>query len=690
VSQQPIERDPQPESAPLSLIDRLKASGVHRFATLYTVIGWAVMQVSSLVLDAFEAPRWMLKSLLVFIVVGFPVALMLVWALDPARGRVRPSSVGRWRVPSWRLLLATPVAATLLLAGVLVSQGFVKTESASAMALPARDEATISGKSLAILPLASAGADADRGFADGVHEDLLTRLASIRALRVVSASVVARFRDRNDNPRAIARELGVSHVLTGSLRREGKELRLNVRLLDARSDEHVWARTYDRKLSDVLRLQAELAQDIAKELQTVLTPAEQSALQQRDTLSEDAYELYLRARKDPDNTESERLLERAVELDPKFARAWVALGDRRANYYQWDIRRTSDQRRLAREAIDRAASLAPDDPEVLLGVGWFYGQSYRDWDRARREIEKVSDQRPNSAGAAYLLARIATRQGDLERALTLLRRAWQLEPAAEYGWWLGRTLVNLRRYDAARDVYRELHADAKDDPEWALAPAALEWRAEGNAGLLDAFVSKLDESTRQQPALLRELRDLAWEQGDVARFLQRAASVESGGSDDIELQHVYRAMALTSTGQRDASREWLERAATVTEERVRTQPDNAKAWATLGLILALRGDAAERARDAATRAIGLVSYDADFVDAGPLRALYACTLAWLGERELAVAELTRLLGVFYEENTSLIVPLHVRHLRAGVAWRPLQGFAPFEALLADAKSSAPL
>jgi TolB-like protein/cytochrome c-type biogenesis protein CcmH/NrfG len=674
----------------LSVIERLKASGVHRFATLYAVIGWAVMQVSSLVLDAFEAPRWVLKSLLVFIVVGFPVTLVLVWALDLTRRRVLRSSEGRWRVPGWRLLLATPVAATLLLAGVLMSQRFADTESASASLVPVAEAPSVTSKSLAVLPLASSDSSEDRSFADGVHEDLLTRIASIRALRVVSASVVTRFRGLGDDARAIARELGVSHVLTGSLRRAGNDLRLNVRLLDAQHGEHVWAHTYDRQLSDVLRLQADLAQDIATELRTVLTPEETKALQQRDTQSEGAYELYLQARRS-ENEAGEHLLERAVELDPKFARAWLALGSRRANYYQWDVIRTPEQLRRAREAIDHAASLAPDDPEILLGVGWFYGQSYRDWGRAQREIEKVSAQRPNSAEAVYKLARIATRRGDVERALTLLRRAWQLEPAdGNYGWWLARTLNNLRRYDAARDVYRELRIDSSGAPERALVLGMLEWRAEGKATVLDDVVSGLDESARAQPALRRGLRDIAWEQGEIARFLELAASVEAGGTDDTELQHTYRAIALVSVGKRDEGLEWLTRASTVLEARVSQQPDNAKAWATLGLTLAVRGGAAEQARNAASRAIKLVSYDADFVDAGPLRALYACTLAWLGERDAAVAELTRLLGMFYEENTSLIVPLHVRHLRRGAAWRPLAGFAPFEALLDDPKFSAPL
>ena len=304
---------------------------------------------------------------------------------DPGPASARPATSRGISVWAWGALAVVVIGLTAT---------FIATRKPAA---PARAAANpepqtqnsrpldlASAKSIAVLPFTNMSDDKDSGyFADGVHEDILTNLSNIGQLRVVSRTSVMDYRATTKKIRQIGEELRVAFLLEGSVRRAGNKLRLTAQLINARTDEHLWAKTYDRDLTDVFAVQSELAREIARSLQTALTPQERARLERSPTASLEAYDLLLKAREIPQRGLGARrpdrvpLLERAVGLDPGLVEAWVALSDTYSADYFTHRDRSPAKLAKAREAIGQATRLAPDDPAVLVAEGVYYLNCFR-------------------------------------------------------------------------------------------------------------------------------------------------------------------------------------------------------------------------------------------------------------------------------------------------------------------------
>ena len=289
-------------------------------------------------------------------------------------------------------------------------------------------------KSIAVLPFANMSEDKDNSafFSDGIHEDILTNLALIRELRLVSRTSVMQYRNTTKPIRQIAPELGSAHALEGSVRRFGSKVRVTGQLIRAATDEHVWADKFDRDITDIFAIQSELSQAIAGALQTALSPEEKNLLQRRPTDNPAAYDLYLRARQFRNSgvasgEKIEPLLLSAVQLDPKFAAAWAELASRHAFAYFNDTDHTESRLAKAKEAIDTALRLAPDDPAVMEGAGDYYYYGYRDYTRAAEQYLRLAQLRPNDPVMYFSLALIHRRQGRWADSLANFRRAGELD-----------------------------------------------------------------------------------------------------------------------------------------------------------------------------------------------------------------------------------------------------------------------
>ncbi len=263
-------------------------------------------------------------------------------------------------------------------------------------------------KSIAVLPFENMSEGKDGAFfADGMHEDILTNLALVRELHVVSRTSVMQYRGTTKTTREIAKELGVAYVLEGSVRRAGSKVRVTGQLIDARTDEHIWAKAYDRDITDVFAIQAELSQAIATALSAALSPQEKQLLDRRPTENLAAYDAYLKARglrqlNAGSPQESEPFLKEAVRLDPKFALAWAELAAAIAQAYLNDIERTDARLAEAKAAIDTAVRLAPDDPDIIERLGDYYYYGYRDFERATEQYLRLAVLRPNERGGHRL------------------------------------------------------------------------------------------------------------------------------------------------------------------------------------------------------------------------------------------------------------------------------------------------
>jgi TolB-like protein len=546
--------------------------------------------------------------------------------------------------------------------------------------------------SVALLPFdVTGGSDAARSFADGVHADLLGRLGGVSDLRVASRDVVLGYRGSAADAAQIALELGVRQVVRTQLEPHGERATWRVRVQGADNRE-AWSRTYERALDDAVGLLSVLSSDLAAALSPRVSASERERLAAPASASSRAYELYLQAQRSGQTYEDqERLLREAVQLDPRFARAWLALAELLSSFYQWHIRRTPEQLEAASVTLGKAQALAPDDPEVRRAVAWSFGALYRDWPRAYREATALARDLPNSGPLQYMLSRAAERSSEPERAITHLLRAWELEPARdEYGWWVAYDQTELRRYDDARRTLQRVqtsyfYADAGRDFDLA----SLDFRQSGKTDDLWAWARALSPAARERPEERALLLNMAWQIGDRESYIERASDAPSA-LVDVTLRQIFLGIAWLDRGDKEAAQRSLDQAEHTLREELATQPDNARTHARLGLLWAVRGGQPELALDHAKRALRLVPQDVDGYAGPQLRAAYTCTLAWLGQREAAVRELQLALRRPYPEDHSFFFPLHVEHLKVGLEWKPLRGLPAFEALLAAPEARAAL
>ncbi|HEX7630626.1 MAG TPA: TIR domain-containing protein, partial [Lacunisphaera sp.] len=298
--------------------------------------------------------------------------------------------------------------------------------------------APVSDKSIAVLPFANMSEDKDSAFfTDGVHEDILTNLALVHDLKVISRTTIVRYRDSKKSAREIGEELGVAYILEGSVRRVGNKVRVTGQLINARTDEHVWAKAYDRDLTDIFAIQSALAQEIAGALQAAISPEAQKLIERRPTQNLVAYDAFLKGRETRNKARSgapaplklaETYFQSAVDQDPTFAAAWGELAVVHALHVFWEIDHSPERLALAEAAIQRAVQLAPDSPDVIALVGTHAYYAHRDYAKATAQYERLARLKPNDPTVFGSLGLIQRRQGRWAESLTNLRRAAELDP----------------------------------------------------------------------------------------------------------------------------------------------------------------------------------------------------------------------------------------------------------------------
>src|SRR5438874_5135572 len=386
--------------------EEVRQRKVYRVAAAYIIAAGFVIQIGSAVFPAWELPNWTLRFVVVLLLVGFPIALILAWAYDvtPQGIRATPTSAapGSHRRRNLIMLIAT---------GVIIS-------AAAGLFLLPRVSARKIDKSIAVLPFQNLSDEKDDAyFADGIQDDILTNLSKIGDLKVISRMSVMSYRgDGLRTAREIGKALGVATLLEGSVRRIGNRVRVSVQLINASSDEHIWAEDYDRDLTDVFAIQTDLAQKIASALQAKLSPNEKARLDRRPTQDPNAYLLFVQAHDYANRTDmfrdtslkAESLFEQAIKLDPNFAAAFAGLSMVESwVYHGFDP--LPARRDKARLNADEALRLQPDLPEGHLALGFSYYYGDRDYQRALAEFEIAKRGLPNEAQAYMAIGAIQRR-----------------------------------------------------------------------------------------------------------------------------------------------------------------------------------------------------------------------------------------------------------------------------------------
>jgi len=446
----------------------LKRRNVYKVAIAYAVVAWFLMQIASQIFPFFEIPNWAVRLVVLLLIIGFPVAVILAWAFElTPEGIKRAEDVDVSKSitrKSGRKLDFFIIAVLLLVIGILVFQRLHPTVS------PAVSSSL--EKSIAVLPFENLSEEkANAYFADGIQDEILTKLAGIGDLKVISRSSAAKYKSKPEDLKTVARELGVASVLEGTVQKAGDRVRVNVQLLDARVDTHLWAKSYDRDLKDVFAVESEVSQEIADTLRAKLSPSQSDALATAPTRDTDAYDLFLKGEYEEHQAESalnaepfdraQMFYRQALARDPNFALAYARLAYSEL-YRHWFITNlTSEELAEVKSNIERALAIAPALPDAHLALGVFYYWGHRDYDAGLRELDRALELQPSSSLSWNYRASIHRRRGEWQRALAEFDRAAELDPRdALNPADIGATYMILRRWsDAERALTRALALD---------------------------------------------------------------------------------------------------------------------------------------------------------------------------------------------------------------------------------------
>ena len=465
---------PKAESAMTDFIARLKQRKLVQWSLAYVAAAFALLQGIDIVATKFGWPVTVERLLIIAICVGFFITLLLAW-YHGEQGRQRASGTELLLVA---LVLAVGGGFLWKFAGATASHDRMANTAtpanhAASATPPASSLAAIPAKSIAVLPFENLSSDKDNAyFSDGMQDLILTKLADIGQLKVISRTSTMKYASHPDDLKTIAQQLGVATILEGSVQKDGNQVLINVQLIDARTDAHIWAEAYPRTLDNIFGVEGEVAQKVADALKAELTHTEQQNVAAVPTQNAAAYDEFLRAESlayhahdsylDADFSAADAAYRKAVALDPGFALAYARLVYNQMSGHWFARRLTPDQLAVVKATADRALGLASELPDAHLALAYYYYWGFRRYDDAVTEFQRTLQLAPNNVEALKGLAFIARRRGNFDQALNELQRILSLAPRDRQNWAeYGITYEIMRRYaDAMQQTDRALAIDA--------------------------------------------------------------------------------------------------------------------------------------------------------------------------------------------------------------------------------------
>lgn len=628
----------------------LQRRNVYRVAVAYAVVAWLLIQVATQVFPFLQIPDWCIRLVIIICALGFPIALVLAWIFE-----LTPEGVQRSEEVApedskpqkfGRKLDFIIIGVFALIIALLV---FDRLRGGSDRAATAR------GKSIAVLPFENfSDKKEDLFFADGIQDDILTNLARISDLKVISRTSVMGYRGGGRNLREIARALDVANILEGSVRREKDRVLVNVQLIDAQHDRHIWADRYDRTLTDAISLQGELAMEIASALRTTLSPEEKARVETAPTQNPEAYTWYLKGREaeaHPDISltylrQAEEYYGRAVALDPQFVLARARLAHMIAQIYH-EFEPTPARAQRARAEAEEALRADPNLGEAHLALGdWFYWIAF-DYDAALRELDAAEKLLPNNSDVPVGRAAIYRRQGKWRQSAEQFERAMQLDPrnagiVQEFIY----SKFLLRDWEGATALAQRALTIDPTAPVCIFFRAFAEYWRTGDAARAEALFDQLRTGEDVDGTFLMTKFEFAMLQRDFTRAEQLLVS---SPRESILLpssaplpKNFLRASVALARGDQATAGPLLQSAAADYEKMVAKNPDDPARHAYLGLTYAWLGRK-EDALHEADRAVALRPESKDAVIGPQMSAIRTVVLAWAGETERALSELERLI-----------------------------------------------
>ena len=674
---------------PNNILTELKRRNVYRAAVAYGVVAWFLTQLTTQVLPLFEIPNSAMRFVVIALAVGFPIAMLLAWVYEfTPEGIVRtedlrPAQARSIQRATGRILDFIIIGALLLVIGMLIV-GRLPFYRQTGEAIPE--------KSIAVLPFENLSNEKENAyFADGVQDEILTGLSRVADLKVISRTSVMQYKaGPRRNLREVATDLGVAHVLEGTVQRAGGRVRVNAQLIDARTDSQLWAERYDRDVTDVFAIESELAAKIVAQLQAKISPSEKAAIEQKPTTDLAAHDLYVRAKtliatavfstpQIAKLSEAARLLNEAIERDPNFALAYYQLAHAHDLLYFVGTDHTPARLAMADAAIQSLVRLHSNSGEAHLATAEHLYWGYLDYDRAREELSLAQKLLPNEPFAFVLAGYIDRRQGRWAESVKNLERAGELDPQNPgVLYQIANSYLCLRQYaNAERVLDRAIAITPKGASLRAIrAQIQLDWHADPRP-LISAIETILAEDSGET----KNIADF-WLRGSLCQrdFDSAARALAElpidGCRDDIIwfprfwCEGVVAQLRADKAGARAA----FTNARTEMAKLVAQQPNYAQALCVLGLADAALGNKEDAIREG-RRAVELLPVTKDAIIGPKLVQYLSLIYAWTGEKDLALEQLA----------VAARIPGYLSYgqLRLHPDWDSLRGDPRFEKIVAS-------
>src|SRR6266404_4606791 len=670
---------------PKSFFGELKRRNVYKVAVAYIVAGWALAQGIAQVFPVFDVPNWVVRLIVFLIVICFPIALIFAWAFE-----ITPEGLKRAEEADAMPRSARPTNRTwiyIVVVGVAISVAlFFLGRYTAGNRITSPDN----NKSIAVLPFQSLSEDKnDAYFADGVQDQILTNLAKVSDLKVISHTSVRQYKTGAErNLREIGRQLGVAYIMEGSVQRARDRLRINAQLIDARTDGHVWAETYDRTASDLFAIQSELAESIVAQLKAKLSPEQKAEIEERPTQDLVAFELYLQAKAIVDSylnatdvraalLQALHSLDDAIKRDPNFVSAYCYAARANDLLFFFDLDPTPNRILLAEAAIKAALRLRPDSAEAHFAMADYLFRCMGDYNRAQEELAIARPGLPNSTPFFILSGYINRRRNHFHEAERDFSTAFALDPRNPNAYnLLADTYVLQRRFPEAVHVYDNVLAAGEQTPIVQFRRASSILWGSGDTGPFRDILTKFPDmefAGGQTPARVW----MAMLDGNYAQAERVLIASPRQDFQDIDFSFYfpkswYRAMVSRAKGDSAGAMAAFRECREILAQRLIVKPEHARTIAVLAQVDAGLGQKDLAIREA-QHAIDLMPVSKDIYDGALVLEGLAQVYTWSGDRDRAIELVQKLVTMPGYTNYG--------RLKLHPLWSPLRGDPRFEKIV---------
>jgi len=668
----------------------LKRRNVYKVAVAYIVAGWALAQGIAQVFPVFDIPNWVVRLIVLLTIIGLPIALALAWMFEltpqgikrTATADAMPAAASQRKKRAW--IYVVVIGGIFSIGLFFLGRYTARNNSASSSELPA--------KSIAVLPFENRSEDkANAYFADGIQDEILTRLSKIADLKVISRTSTQHYKSAPENLPEIARQLGVAHILEGSVQKSGDAVRVNVQLIKAANDSHLWADTFDRKLSDIFSVESEVAKAIADQLRAKLTGQEEQVIAAKPTDNPEAYDAYLRGvaytlktQNTPANyLGAQKYLREAVRLDSKFALSWALLSYVDARGYRTlNLQPTVALREEARQAAETALALQPNLGEAWVAKGYYHYGCVSDFEAAVRCFEHARQFLPNSSRIPESLAFVARSQGEWERSESYFNEAERLDPRnvslltrhAQF-------YITLRRFPEAVQKLDRILDIVPGDIDALVEKGAIA-QAEGDLPRAAALLAPLHPAAGD-PTAWETLAYQAILERRPAQIIPRLKEILAKPDPALgylngELRF-WLGWVQEAAGDEAAAQETLREARRELETLLEEQPENSSLLQDLALVTMGLSDKAA-AFTLVERALAVRPTEKDAANGPQAIEILARIAARMGEPDRAIAALQKILSIPCNGGLATGMPLTPALLRLDPMFDPLRMNPRFQKL----------